>query len=353
MNRYATLLLAALLLSPLSAAAQRNKKKKAAPKKEEVVEEDPRIAQMLASTQQIMFVDSFVVDGDNFMSYIPLSPECGTLTQADGLGGYTNELGDRQLRAYKEEGDTVCHIFSSNLIDTEWTVPTPLNGIDAVGTNFPYLMPDGTTLYFAQGGEKALGGYDIFVTRYDAARNMFLRPENLGMPFASAANDYLYVIDETYQLGYFVTDRRQPKGKVCVYVFLPPTTRRIYQSEAYSEQQLQSLAGIGSIADTWSDNALRSAALARFSEARAACQAKPSGQHPKHRASHSTELDELHRQLLALESSLQQSRITYAHATPAERAAMRNDILNTEARLEALQLSIKQKTKELHNKQHQ
>ena len=63
------LALTALLLLPLSAGAQRNKKKpakKAKPAEEEMVE-DPRLVQMRASTQQVMFIDSRVVDATDFM----------------------------------------------------------------------------------------------------------------------------------------------------------------------------------------------------------------------------------------------------------------------------------------------
>lgn len=356
MKRYTAILIALLLIIPASVDAQRRKKpvKKPAPKKEEVIEEDPRIQQMLASTQKVMFIDSMVVDFDNFISYIPLSHECGTLAMEATFGSYTNELNDHRLTAIVPSADSVCHIMSSNLIDTEWTMPARLTGIDDDASNFPYLMPDGTTLYFAQRGEKSLGGYDIFVTRFDGERNMFLKPENLGMPFASEANDYLYVVDETYQLGYFVTDRHQPKGKVCIYVFLPTTSRSIYQSEAYSDQQLRALADINRIADTWGrDAAIRRNALSRLEKARADQQASAQSQGSSSRGQHSTEIDELRQQADKLEKSLQQARVSYAHASIDERANMRDDILQSERQLEELQLTIKQKIKELHNQHHQ
>ena len=356
MKRYVTLILVLLLMLPASIEAQRRKKpaKKAAPQKEEVVEEDPRIQQMLSTTQQIVFIDSLVVDKDNFIDYIPLSPECGTLAMNDGLGSYTNELNDHTLVTTISASDSTCHILSSNLIDTEWTSPTPLNGIGNAPSNFPYLMPDGTTLYYAQRGEMSIGGYDIFVTRYDAERNMFLRAENLGMPFASEANDYLYVIDETYQLGYFVTDRRQPSGKVCIYVFIPATSRRIYQSEAYSDEQLRALAGINRIADTWGKGSTRDEAIERWKEAKtqaATAAGKSSATGSAHR-SPLNELDALRLKVANLEKSLQQARANYARATNEERAGMRNDILRNERELEDMQRDIKQKIKEMHNNEH-
>ena len=36
-----------------------------------------------------------------------------------------------------------------------------------------------------------MGGYDIFVTRYNSDTDNYLNPENVGMPFNSPFNDYM------------------------------------------------------------------------------------------------------------------------------------------------------------------
>ena len=73
--------------------------------------------------------------------------------------------------------------------------------------NYPYMLSDGVTLYFASKDTNGLGGYDIYVTRYNTHTNTYTTPENLGFPYNSSANDYLMVIDELQQVGYFATDR--------------------------------------------------------------------------------------------------------------------------------------------------
>lgn len=356
MKKIAILLLSLLLLLPASMDAQRRKKpvKKPTPKEEEVAKEDPRIAQMLASTQRVVFVDSMVVDRSDFIRHIPLSPECGSLVMDDNRGQYTNELNDHRIAATAMAGDSLLHLTSSHLIGQEWTQPVQLKGIDNAKANFPYLMPDGTTLYFAQRGDKSIGGYDIFVTRYDAEQGIFLRPENIGMPFASESDDLLYVVDETYQLGYFVTGRRQPADKVCIYVFIPSDTRRVYQSEAYSESQLRSLAAINRIADTWGNNSERADALKRLANARKASLtvAGKSGLKYSDKGSLS-EIDEMRQQASAIQHDLQTKRAEYAQSTPAERQALRPTILALEQEQEKLLLDIKRKNKEIHNQQYQ
>jgi hypothetical protein len=148
----------------------------------------------------------------------------------------------------------------------EWSRPQPLKGISEglAETAYPFMLADGLTFYFAGKGEESIGGYDIFLTRYDARSNSFLKPENIGMPFNSEANDYLFAIDEYARIGYFVSDRRQPEGKVCVYIFIPATSRKTYDPIIFTQDQIRGYADISSIADTWGNGQERNEALARY-----------------------------------------------------------------------------------------
>lgn len=346
MRKCTILLLILLLLGSVSIDAQRRRR----PVKQPVKVEDPRIVQMLAAIQQIMFVDSMVVDKQDFVRHIPLSSECGILEMKDSLAQYTNEIGDHRLSTYFNPTDSLLHIAVSDYIGNLWTTPTHVNGISNNSANFPFMMPDGITLYYAQKGEKSLGGYDLFVTRYDEENGAYLRAENLGMPFASEANDYLYAIDEKYQLGYFVTDRRQPEGKVCIYVFVPNTTRKVYQSEAYSEEKLHSLARIDRISDTWSNMTVRNQALQRLKAARS----EATGIKSKHQTDSRpvSELDNLRHQAEVLEKSLLLARNYYARASENDRQTLRGEIIKSEKELETLQIEIRKKEKMQRNTSH-
>ena len=167
MKRYAIILLALCLAWPTATNAQRRKKttKKVA---KPVVVEDPRIQQMLASTQKVVFIDSIVASKKDFLRRIPLSKDAGYLEQNDTLGQFTNELKDHRLTTYFDTKDSTCHISQSDYIGNRWTEAQLLEGISSASANFPFLMSDGITLYFAQQGPNSIGGYDIFVTRYDS-----------------------------------------------------------------------------------------------------------------------------------------------------------------------------------------
>jgi hypothetical protein len=336
------IILTGLFMLSLASEAQRRKPVAKKPAVEEPVE-DPRIAQMLASTQQIMFIDSLVVEQADFMSHIPLSPYMGKLTQTEGLGTFTNEMGDHRLITVKTS-DSTSVIMATDFIANRWTEAQPVGGISRESSINPFLMPDGITLYFAQKGANSIGGYDIFVTRYDSEKGVFLRPENIGMPFASKADDLFYAIDEFNQLGYFVTNRRQPAGKVCIYTFIPQESRRIYQTEAYSDQQLRSLAAINSIADTWQNKEDYQKALARLSTDQTVnYHAMSSVQN----AQANTEIDKLRHEAGILDKTLALMRKQYATATEGQRVTLRIKILNAEQQLEDMQLDIRNREKQI------
>jgi hypothetical protein len=103
----------------------------------------------------------------------------------------------------------------------------PTNGND----NYPFLQADGVTIYYASDGDNSMGGYDLFITRYNPTTDSYLAPENIGMPFNSPFNDYMMVIDDQRKVGWFATDRYQPAGKVMIYTFIPNEVKIIVHSE--------------------------------------------------------------------------------------------------------------------------
>ena len=271
MNIKKTVILAIALLLPLSMSAQKRKKRVKKPVVE-VPQEDPRITSMREMTQQITIIDSIVTDKDQLLSQLLLSDETGRILSSSAFWGkgdsttvFVNEMGNK---AYFSQPDDSLkqQLCTSDLLGGEWSKPQLLNGISEgiSETAYPFMLADGLTFYFAGKGEESIGGYDIFMTRYDAHNNSFLKPENIGMPFNSEANDYLFAIDEYAHIGYFVSDRRQPEGKACLYIFIPQSSRKTYDPIVYTPAEIRGFADISSIADTWGNGEERNAALARY-----------------------------------------------------------------------------------------
>ena len=221
-----------------------------------------RMRSMMRATERVTVIDSLVVDKNAFLNHVKLSPESGEIspygaffhrTDESGCTVYLSELGNKIYFAQPDE-DKRLRLFTSDLVGGKWATPHKLDELDGDDAqNYPFMLSDGVTLYYAAQGEESIGGYDIFVTRYDMDEKKFLHPENLGMPFNSPANDYMLAIDEFNQLGWFVSDRNQPEDKACIYVFIPDDVRKAYDADIYEEDELCRLALIHSIAETWGD----------------------------------------------------------------------------------------------------
>lgn len=83
--------------------------------------------------------------------------------------------------------------------------------------DFPYIHPDGQTLYFSSKGHNSMGGYDIFKSTYDWATNTWSAPINLDFPTNSPYDDYLYISDAKESIAYFASNRETGQANVSVY----------------------------------------------------------------------------------------------------------------------------------------
>lgn len=80
-----------------------------------------------------------------------------------------------------------------------WSQPTELGAVintpfdEAIGI----LSEDGKTLYFSSRGQYGMGGFDIFRSTYDVILHQWNAPENLGFPYNSPYDDYLFGLPDT------------------------------------------------------------------------------------------------------------------------------------------------------------
>ena len=263
-----TIIFTLLILLALGASAQRKRRVKTPPPPtpEELAEmaRQENYERKLQVTERVTFIDSMLLKKEEVMDMLYLGNENGSVAsyakffnvkEKDTLDCtlFRSQLGDKIIYPQPDTA-AVLHLYASEMIGQKWCEPVLLPGLeDTVSHNYPFMLADGTTLYYASKSEEGLGGYDIYMTRWDSDTQRFFKPENIGMPFNSAANDYLYLVDEFNQLGWFVTDRGQGGDTVCVYCFIPNETRRIYDTSTMGRDTLVALANINSIRDTWTD----------------------------------------------------------------------------------------------------
>lgn len=211
-------------------------------------------ARMFKSVEKVSVIDSFVVEKNRFLDAFKISANSGKIQMNGSNNGtlHENEMGNKRI--ISEMKDSLMQLYSQVKLLDGWGEMEYIESLnDSCNVNYPYLMGDGITLYYASDGEGTLGGYDIFVTRYDSEDNTYLKPSNIGMPFNSTANDYLYVVDEFNNLGWFATDRDQPTDTVCVYVFIPNESKQSYNYEASDPKFIMDVATLHSIRSTWQD----------------------------------------------------------------------------------------------------
>ncbi len=91
-----------------------------------------------------------------------------------------------------------------------WGDMTRLAGIEAPTTaddRTPVLMTDGQTLYFSSNRPGGMGGYDIYRSTYDPDTRTFSEPVNMGVPFNSPYDDYMFLPDEFSRRAWFASNR--------------------------------------------------------------------------------------------------------------------------------------------------
>ena len=215
---------------------------------------------MLRNTSRVCFIDSFRVSKNELFSTYIIGESTGSFYPSsaffedDSEGEvFLPETGQNILYS-RMTPQGVFRFYTKFKSFDRWTDETPVSGLDTDGDlRYPFLQNDGVTIYYAASGSESMGGLDIFVSRYNTATGKYLKPENIGMPFNSEANDYLYVIDEDNNLGWFATDRRQPKDTVCVYVFIPNERNQKFNYEDGDTLAIHRAARLTSIAETQSD----------------------------------------------------------------------------------------------------
>lgn len=369
--KYTLYLLILLLFSPLPMLAQKHGKGSAKPKvtKTEKTPADRLFEAMVEGTAKVMFVDSIVVDKKNFLSKIPMSKEAGTVSEKNGQTSYTNELGNHRIYA---DGDTIrgYHLYATDLLGDIWSKPNQLVELDKEvdDANYPFLLSDGMTLFFSGQGEKSLGGYDIFMTLFNNEDGTFYKPENYGLPFNSIANDYFLAIDDMYALGWLVSDRYQPKDKVCIYTFVPTKPRLNFSQDNLKDEQLQSFAKLTSIKDTWAFGN-REAALNRLKSLKQnnhQANSKPGFLFPINDKTVYTKIDdfksnktkELYAQLTEMKAQLAQNektlakmRTDYSRASISDQQGMRANLLKAEETIQQQRKDVQTFEKSVRNEE--
>ena len=219
------------------------------------------------------------------------------------------------------------------LDDTVWTVPVPVEELSDPSADeiYPILSPDGKTMFFASDGLYGVGGYDLYKSVWDDQRKRWSAPQNMGFPYSSPADDFLYVESEDGDYVLFASNREC--GMDSVYVYAIRYEDYPIHAPMTDPFELQELAQVNpplaeaeeeTVADI-PDNELTIKYMAKMDEVRV-----------------------LRDSIAATSSSLETLRNEYVFGNdPAERARLTNEILQLETRIPSLQRALDKASSEL------
>lgn len=164
----------------------------------------------------------------NFFLYYPLENGSWHLTpnQLDTLGGdrfskatyIPDEAKDIFYTAKDAQG--IRNIYTTSLVDSLWSAPRLVNENLTSSSDeiYPMLSQDGKSLYFASKGLFGMGGYDLYVSKWNDGAGDWDAPVNLGFPYSSPYDDLLFINTEDGKYSIFASNRGCGKDSVCIYV---------------------------------------------------------------------------------------------------------------------------------------
>ena len=159
------------------------------------------------------------ISGKTFEAPVMLEDKINTIynESSASISGDKNTLyfvSDRKGGIGKK--DIYC---SGRLPNGKWGVATLLSSnINTIyNEDFPFLMPDGKTLYFSSEGHINMGGYDIFKSIWNEDGKDWSEAINLGCPINSPDDNFNFVISASGKEAYVSAIRPEGYGNYDIY----------------------------------------------------------------------------------------------------------------------------------------
>ncbi len=139
-----------------------------------------------------------------------------------------------------EDQDGIRNIYMTEHRDTIWTYPSLLNEhmTSAADEIYPMLSADGRTMYFSSAGLYGVGGLDIYMSEWSDEENDWSVPVNMGFPYSSPADDFLFINTDDGEHTIFASNRDCGADSVWVYVLgfdSMPVRRAVEDPEGLAE----------------------------------------------------------------------------------------------------------------------
>ncbi len=121
--------------------------------------------------------------------------------------------------SYSDKNATGKDLYSINRLPTgDWGKPKRLSEI--INTEFdedyPFIHPEGKSLYFASKGHNSMGGYDIFKSEL-TPQGTFTQPINQEFAINTPWDEFMFITDKAERLAWFASNRETDSKSVTVY----------------------------------------------------------------------------------------------------------------------------------------
>ena len=143
-----------------------------------------------------------------------------SLGKDDLAGAVYIPEGAKDIYYSAEDVDGIRNIYRTYLADSLWSAPMLINEQMTSSSDeiYPMLSPDGKSLYFASKGLYGMGGYDLYVSTWNPETKDWDVPVNMGFPYSSPYDDFLFINSEDGRYSIFASNRGCSKDSVCIYV---------------------------------------------------------------------------------------------------------------------------------------
>lgn len=232
--------------------------------------------------------------------------------------------------------DGIRNIYRTDYKDSIWTVPSLVNEqmTSLSDEIFPMLSADGKSLYFSSKGLYGMGGYDIYVSNWNSELNDWDMPINMGFPYSSPYDDFLFINTPDGRYSMFASNRETSADSVYIYVL--EFDRMPVRKSIQDKEELIKIVSLDPVSDP-----------ARIDNVSAVSGTIPDNADTRRYTEKMNQVRALRKMIDMKGNSIDESRNTLASAEPQDKKDIAEAILKKEAELQVLQDSLSQVSRQL------
>ena len=143
-----------------------------------------------------------------------LDPDGGQFSRALYYPDFSREI----IFSARGEDGTRDLAFTRQAPDGFWERPAGVDSLLTSPEDEIYPIICGDKLFFASKGLYGMGGYDLYVSDRDPETGTWGVPKNLGFPFNSPYDDFLFINTDDGRYSLFASNRECSRDSVYIYV---------------------------------------------------------------------------------------------------------------------------------------